>query len=67
MRGMRKLAGRQVVLVTGQVQVRGRVDAVTGGVVLLSEATALERTGDVKVDGSLMVPISRVEYVQVLP
>lgn len=66
MRGFRKLAGREVVLVADEVKARGIVEAVGGGVVLLVDAVALEPAGEVKVDGQLLVPLRRIAYVQVL-
>ena len=66
MRGLRRSVGRRVVVVTGFVQARGVVRAVSGGCLLLEDAVAVEQRGDVKVDGGLLVPVSRIEYVQVL-
>lgn len=68
MRGLRRAVGARVVLVTGKLSVRGRLVAVSGGVLLIRDAVAVERElGSVPVDGELLVPVGRVEYVQVLP
>lgn len=66
MRALKLLTGRTVIVGTPATTVRGVIESSDNEVVTLVEAVALETGQEIVVDGLLLLPISRVDYVQVV-
>lgn len=66
MRGFRAWIGRDVVVSTDSMDVKGRLIDVRGEIVVLRDASSVDRSGSTPVDGLLLVPAARIVYVQVV-
>jgi hypothetical protein len=66
-RELKTLTGRTVIVVTGETALEGVVESATRTCVTLVDARAVDGPTPVPVDGSVLVPTSRIAYVQVVP
>ncbi|WRS30593.1 hypothetical protein U6G28_02585 [Actinomycetaceae bacterium MB13-C1-2] len=65
MRGFRSWVGSTVIVSADGFDVKGRLIAVRGALLVMRDAVALNGDVQATVDGTLLVPVGKVRYVQV--
>ncbi|ALE05516.1 hypothetical protein AL755_08540 [Arthrobacter sp. ERGS1:01] len=65
MRELKVLTGKRVIVVTADTALAGVLESATRAAVTLCDAAAVDGPQPVPVDGFVIVPVSRISYVQV--
>ena len=66
MRELKTLTGRTVVVASDGATLRGVLESATRSFVTLVEVVAVDRPQQTPIAGSVLVPVPRISYVQVV-